>query len=365
MLNSEVWHRRILNVYWTLAGIILAGQILSVRLQLKLAHEFAVSDTNRTLVFICYFIVLICLIAGEVWQRAKLKYQQQAVVVCGFIVSYLLYFIAEPFVDGAQMSLMMPLMASLIYFNRRLLFIIGGLNSLIYAAIYFTLERIHLGKPLLDFLLMEVIFGGFVVMGLGIIVRAHETSEHLEQLTQSEQGLLVDRAIADKLLKIDALTGLYNHKTFHEYLDSLLEQCETNGLRLQLALLDIDNFKQVNDTYGHWIGDIVLKEVAAKISEKIGLNDFAARYGGEEFAIIFTDRSPAEAFALVEELRLAIASMEHHYAGDKPITISIGLCSYFTRGGKELLFRKTDDALYLAKRSGKNQVIICEEKKPA
>lgn len=354
-----------MNVYWTLIAITVAGQLLSTWFDLELAHAAAFSEWNKELLLICYPFVLLCMITAEIWQRANFIYQQQVVVVCGFVVSYLLYFIAEPFVDGAQITLMMPVMASLIYFDRRLLYGIGSLNLVIYGVLYFFMERGLLGKPLLEFLLMEITFIGFVTMGLGIIVRAHETSEYLEQLTKSEQGLLVERAISDKLLKIDALTGLYNHKTFHEYLDSLLEQCETNGLRLQLALVDIDNFKQVNDTYGHWIGDIVLKEVAAKISQMIGLNDFAARYGGEEFAIIFTDKSPAEAYMLVEELRFGIASMDHSYAGDKPITVSIGLCSYQVRDGKELLFRKTDDALYNAKRSGKNRVVTSEEKQSA
>jgi two-component system cell cycle response regulator len=305
----------------------------------------------------CNLMIVIAMSLAEMWLRTTLQYHKQAVVGCGFIVSYLMYFVLEPFVDGAQMTLMMPIMISLVYFDQKLLHYLGVFSLLFYAAVYFGLERILLDKPLVEFLLVECVFIVFVVMAQAVIVRAREVRDHLEQLTKSEQGLMVERAISDKLLKIDALTGLYNHKSFHEYLDSLLEQCESNGLRLQLALFDIDNFKRVNDTYGHWVGDLVLKEVAAEVMGLIGLNDFAARYGGEEFAVIFTDKSFQEAGAATEYMRLAISQMEHPYAGGKPITVSIGLCDYQLGDGKELLFRKTDHALYAAKRSGKNTVV--------
>lgn len=300
----------------------------------------------------CNLMIITAMAAAEIWLRMALHYHKQAVVICGFIVSYLMYFVLEPFVDGAQMTLMMPIMIALIYFDQRLLYYLGVFSTIFYSGIYFGLER-----PLLEFLMVECVFIVFAVMAQAVIIRARETREYLEQLTKSEQGLMVERAISDKLLKIDALTGLYNHKTFHEYLDSLLEQCESNGLRLQLALFDIDNFKRVNDTYGHWVGDLVLKEVAAKVNGLIGLNDFAARYGGEEFAVIFTEKSLQEAYASVEEMRVNIAAMEHPYAGGKPITVSIGFCNYQLGDGKEMLFRKTDDALYTAKRGGKNAVV--------
>lgn len=305
----------------------------------------------------CNLMIVIAMTTAEMWLRSTSLYHKQAVVVCGFAVSYLMYFVLEPFVDGAQMTLMMPIMISLVYFDQRLLNALGAFSLLFYAAIYLGLEQRLLDKPLLEFLMVECVFIVFVVMAQAVIIRAREVREHLEQLTKSEQELMVERAISDKLLKIDALTGLYNHKTFHEYLVSLLEQCESNGLRLQLALFDIDNFKRVNDTYGHWVGDLVLKEVAAKVGGLIGLNDFAARYGGEEFAVIFTDKSIHEAYAAAEELRLKIAAMEHPYAGGKPITVSIGLCDYQLGDGKEKLFRKTDHALYAAKHSGKNAVV--------
>lgn len=305
----------------------------------------------------CNLMIVAAMATAEMWLRAALDHHKQAVVVCGFIVSYLMYFVLEPFVDGAQMTLMMPIMIALIYFDQKLLYGLSLFSIIFYSVIYFGLERPLLDKPMLEFIMVECVFVVFAVMAQAVIIRARETREYLEQLTKSEQGLMVERAISDKLLKMDALTGLYNHKSFHEYLDSLLEQCECNGLRLQLALFDIDNFKRVNDTYGHWVGDLVLKEVAAKAGGLIGLNDFAARYGGEEFAVIFTDKSLQEAYAAVEKMRVSIAAMEHPYAGGKPITVSIGLCDYQLGDGKEVLFRKTDHALYTAKRGGKNAVV--------
>lgn len=318
-------------------------------------------DSDQSHLFIaCNVLIVIFMIAAEIWLRLSKQYPKHGVVSCGFLVSYLMYFALEPFVDGAQMTLMMPIMVALVYFDRKLLYSMGIISIFFYAGIYFVMERILLHKPLLEFLMVECVFIVFVVMAHAVIVRAREVRGYLEQLTKEGQDLMVERAISDKLLKIDALTGLYNHKTFHEYLDSLLEQCESNGLRLQLALFDIDNFKQVNDTYGHWVGDLVLKEVAAKVGEMIGLNNFAARYGGEEFAVIFTDKNFSEAFDAAEKLRVNIAQMDHLYAGSKPITVSIGLCDYKLGDGKELLFRKTDNALYAAKKSGKNTVVDAE-----
>lgn len=356
-LNAEIWHRRILSGYWVLVIFMLAAQLIFM-LSTHMPEVKTVLIPSKGHLFIgCNLMIVISMIVAEMWLRTTPQYHKQAVVVCGFIVSYLMYFVLEPFVDGAQMTLMMPIMIALVYFDQRLLHGLGLISLLFYAGVYLGLERPLLDKPLLEFLMVECVFIVFVVMAQAVIVRAREVREHLEQLTKSEQELMVERAISDKMLKIDALTGLYNHKSFHEYLDSLLEQCESNGLRLQLALFDIDNFKQVNDTYGHWVGDLVLKEVAAKMGSLISLNDFAARYGGEEFAVIFTDKSVKDAYAAAEKMRIYIAQMEHPYAGDKPITVSIGLCDYQLGDGKERLFRKTDHALYEAKRSGKNTVV--------
>ncbi len=315
------------------------------------------TQTQSHLFLACNLLIVIFMIAAELWLRYSRLSPKLGVVSCGFLVSYLMYFVLEPYVDGAQMTLMMPIMVALIYFDSKLLYIMGIFSVVFYAGNYFGLERIFLNKPLLEFLMVECVFIIFVGMAHAVIIRAREARDNLERLTKEGQDLMVERAVSDKLLKTDALTGLYNHKTFHEYLDTLLEQCESNNLKLQLALFDIDNFKQVNDTYGHWVGDLVLKAVAEKVGGMIELNDFAARYGGEEFAVIFTDKSYSEAYKAIEELRINIARIEHLHAGNKPITVSIGICEYQLGDGKEILFRKTDNALYAAKKRGKNTVV--------
>ncbi|KAA9005349.1 diguanylate cyclase [Paenibacillus spiritus] len=345
--------------YWAVILIMIVIQISFFWAGVKPACALADSRDCGRLYLLSNGAVAAAIGSAELWLRVRSRYHKQVVTGCGFVLSCLLYFIVEPFADGAQMAWIVPIVVPLVYFDRRLLLITGGMTSVSYAGVYLLLERPVFDKPLLEFLLVEAMIALFIFIANGVIIRAYEASMELEQLTKSEQSLLVERAISDRLLKIDALTELYNHKTFHEYLDSLLEQCEKNGLKLQLGLLDIDNFKQINDTYGHWIGDIVLKEVAARLRETIGLNDFAARYGGEEFAVIFTDKTLEESREMVEKLREAVERMEHPYAGDKPITVSIGLCEYERGDAKEMLFRKTDDALYEAKRTGKNKVVLC------
>ncbi|WP_181152664.1 GGDEF domain-containing protein, partial [Paenibacillus sp. AR247] len=254
-----------------------------------------------------------------------------------FCLSYLFYFIIQPIVDGAQMALLLPVLISVVYFDRKLLYGFGSLTILLYCLIYLT-ERSLYQKPIQEFIQIQSVFIVSIMIGHTILVRVKEFMRHLESVMKSEQQLLVERTISDKLLKIDALTGLYNHKAFHEYLEALLEQCEKYQLPLQLAIIDIDNFKKVNDNYGHRVGDVVLKEVASKVMSTMTPNDFAARYGGEEFAIIMADKTLEEAERMAEQLRERIARTELPHTV-KPVTVSIGLCNFQQGDDKESLFR--------------------------
>jgi len=155
----------------------------------------------------------------------------------------------------------------------------------------------------------------------------------------------------------DGLTGLYNSRHFQEMLAHQVEVSRRYGWPLSLLFLDIDNFKSINDTYGHLEGDLVLKNLARFLQSHIRLADVPCRYGGEEFVALLPQTSRTQARHLAERLRAEIAAtpipLSH---GDIYITVSIGVACLFSPQSGEDLVKTADAALYKAKQSGKNRV---------
>jgi diguanylate cyclase (GGDEF)-like protein len=154
----------------------------------------------------------------------------------------------------------------------------------------------------------------------------------------------------------DGLTGLYHHKFFEMRLKEEVERSKRYRHNLVLIMLDIDFFKQVNDTYGHLAGDRVLEGVAEVLKQGTRLSDIVARYGGEEFAAILPYISPENALEVAERLRAAVEKKD--FGGIK-VTISLGL-GYFDWKNQDLdpkgLIDIADRALYKAKNNGRNRV---------
>ncbi len=229
------------------------------------------------------------------------------------------------------------------------------LNVLSFAVIYLLHPVMQAHMTANDFWCVLVILVGGAYMAKMIVDRGKEVFDSLQETLVTKQELMVRNILMDKLSKMDTLTELYNHMTFHEYLDNLIEQNAQYKFPILLAVLDIDNFKRVNDEYGHRAGDSVLVRVAAVIRDKLRPNDFAARYGGEEFAIIFADCSFEEAYTVVERIRREVSAIVHEELGYQAVTLSAGLQQYEANTGKEKLFKGADSSLYAAKRSGKKQ----------
>ncbi len=136
---------------------------------------------------------------------------------------------------------------------------------------------------------------------------------------------------------------------------------ERYGLPLSLLLIDIDNFKKVNDTYGHPAGDEVLRHVARRLNESLRKSDSAARYGGEEFAVVLTETGWEGALAVAERLRLNVcASAVVHDKDQIPVTVSVGVAELTkdVGGAKAELIKRADKALYEAKHIGKNRCCV-------
>ncbi|MFN2526099.1 MAG: GGDEF domain-containing protein, partial [Actinomycetota bacterium] len=160
-----------------------------------------------------------------------------------------------------------------------------------------------------------------------------------------------------RLAETDALTGLANRRIFQATLDRELSRASRSGDPVTLILVDLDFFKDLNDTRGHQVGDQMLQVIADVL--RTGCRDFdtAARYGGEEFAVILPGCSASEAQAAGDRFRLAVAAVRE----PAPVTASLGAATYpVTAVTGDDLLRAADDALYESKRGGRNRVTVSD-----
>lgn len=163
----------------------------------------------------------------------------------------------------------------------------------------------------------------------------------------------------------DPITGMWNHRFFQEKLREELTKTDQLKLPLSLAIIDIDNFKRLNDTYGHQHGDLVLKQLAAIFKESSREVDFICRYGGEEFALILVGTNRQQSLDVSERIRTRIE--QHRFPGRQEdqslsLTVSIGLATYPDDcQSKEDLIALADKAMYIAKFSGKNKTCLASE----
>ena len=163
-----------------------------------------------------------------------------------------------------------------------------------------------------------------------------------------------------ELLSItDGLTKLYNHRHFQDELARAFEESARYERPLSLAIVDLDFFKKINDTYGHAVGDEVLKSVSRMFQDSIRSTDLAARYGGEEFAMMMPETESEDAITFAEKIRTLVESASiQTQAGSIALTVSIGVATVphsKIHSAKELIV-SADKALYRAKRNGRNQV---------
>ncbi|ODA68366.1 Response regulator PleD [Methyloligella halotolerans] len=160
---------------------------------------------------------------------------------------------------------------------------------------------------------------------------------------------------------LDPLTALHNRRYMNSHLSTLFDESAQSGRPLSVLVIDIDHFKSVNDTHGHDVGDLVLKDFATRVRRNIRGIDLACRMGGEEFVVVMPDTDIANAYKVAERLRLAIAEVPFSCGeGDSKldITASMGVATFeFPEDTPEIILRRADQALYCAKRDGRNKVV--------
>jgi diguanylate cyclase (GGDEF)-like protein len=161
---------------------------------------------------------------------------------------------------------------------------------------------------------------------------------------------------------IDVLTGIYNRRHFAELAAPFIERAIRQQSPYYIMMLDIDFFKNVNDTYGHLAGDEILKMTAARIKKTIRSYDLFARYGGEEFIILLTDPIERDVLALADRIRVGVSEMVCEYAGNTiRVTCSIGVAKNTENCTLDDLIDQSDRAMYHAKGTGRNRVCMFGE----
>jgi len=188
----------------------------------------------------------------------------------------------------------------------------------------------------------------------------------IHELLQTKKALEAHCRLLEKtnvclisLASTDSLTGLANRRIFCNELSRQVARAQRTGGHLSLLLIDVDNFKQYNDTFGHPAGDAALHTIGHMLYDTVREGDFTARYGGEEFAIIPPDTGRATALQAAERVRAAIGNCNNLKV---PITISIGLAPLLQQDTAAALVKAADTALYAAKAAGRNRVICAPDR---
>lgn len=186
------------------------------------------------------------------------------------------------------------------------------------------------------------------------VFNQHGAIEYYVSTGKDVSDQVVMQQQLNELAMKDALTHLYNRRHLSMVLEAEIKRADRYGSQFGVVMFDVDHFKEVNDTFGHDVGDEVLCLMAEAVSDDIRETDQLGRWGGEEFLLIALGLNQARTDLLAEKIRKLIAQTQFPVAGR--VTVSIGATSYHPGEGEMMLLKRADQALYLAKKKGRNRV---------
>ncbi|BCR04005.1 hypothetical protein DESUT3_10740 [Desulfuromonas versatilis] len=192
--------------------------------------------------------------------------------------------------------------------------------------------------------------------------RIHELEKEYNQALAQARVLENENLKLQALANVDGLTKAYNHRFFKEFLSQEVQRAARQGCFISLILMDVDNFKPLNDSYGHQVGDAILRELCQVTKRAIREYDLLARYGGEEFAVVLPETDLVEAARIAERIRNLVQEHIFDCRGNLiKITLSLGVAAFRPKPDERissLLIESADQSMLQAKLNGKNCVVV-------
>lgn len=186
-----------------------------------------------------------------------------------------------------------------------------------------------------------------------------QLSATMKRMRRQHEELRASHERMEWMARTDMLTKLPNRRDFLQKLEAAIASATRHHRSFVLAMADIDEFKAVNDRYGHRAGDVVLEGVAALMREAVRTDDFVARWGGEEFILLFSDTDLEGGRISADKVRRLVSERSWELEGQAlEVTLTIGLCAFDGSGDMNDLLRRADEALYEGKSSGRNTVVV-------
>ena len=213
------------------------------------------------------------------------------------------------------------------------------------------------GRPYRGVVSFELATGKPVHVDLSIsdLVGLNDPKRHYVVIAPNVTHMVEQQLALQEMASIDALTGLLNRRSGQVALESALERAAGSGIPTSVAMGDIDHFKQINDRFGHAVGDDVLRSAASSIRGGLRGSDLAIRWGGEEFLVLFPDTPLEDAMVLAETVRNLIATSPQ--VGCGPVTMSLGVGQWRPSETVAAFVERVDAAMYAAKSGGRNRVV--------
>ncbi|MDL2236347.1 GGDEF domain-containing protein [Christensenellaceae bacterium OttesenSCG-928-K19] len=229
------------------------------------------------------------------------------------------------------------------------------MNGCLMLVVFLLLAPLYADKPNAAGMVEVSSYVGLFLVGMAVLIYLKERSKRVQYANEKKLEIMTFT---------DSLTKIYNRLKFETVLETQLETVQETKNPFSVLLFDLDNFKRVNDEYGHAVGDRVLQEAARVIKSNIREGDVFARWGGEEFVVLFENTMLEKGVELAERLRRAVES--HYFERAGRVTISSGITQYADGDTDSAIIKRADDLMYLAKAEGKNIVMSkSPEKKEA